>query len=108
MEQETEQLSVQHTEDVTIVTFNDGQLLETAHINRLEKSLLAIVDDWKRPHLVLDFSNVHIMSSAFLGLLVKLQARIFEKGGQMTLKKIAPSIRQVLEITQLTKVFNIV
>ena len=107
MEQQTEQLSVQHTEDVTIATFNYGQILETACINRLEEVLMAIVVAWKHPHLILDFSKVHIMSSAFLGLLVKLQARVFEKGGQLTLKNISPSIRQVLEITQLTKVFTI-
>jgi anti-anti-sigma factor len=47
------------------------------------------------------------MSSAFLGLLVKLQTRIAEKGGHLTLQKISPGIRQALEITQLTKVFDI-
>ena len=107
MEQETEQLSVQHGDDITFVTFNDEQILEMACVKRLEESLNAIVDAWKCQNISLDFSNVHLMSSSFLGLLVKLQTRISEKGGHLTLTKISPSIRQVLEITQLTKVFNI-
>ncbi|MHC4521425.1 MAG: STAS domain-containing protein [Planctomycetota bacterium] len=107
MEQQTEHLFVQHAEDVTIVTINDEQILEKACIKGLEESLLAIVDAWKRQNIILDFANVRFMSSAFLGLLVKLQTRIFEKGGQLTLKNIAPDIHKVFEITQLTKVFDI-
>jgi len=107
MDQETEQLSVHHDEDVTIVTFNEEQILESTCIKELEEALLAIIDAWKRQNITLDFVNVHIMSSAFLGLLVKLQARVCEKGGHLTLKNIAPSIRKVFEITQLTKVFDI-
>jgi anti-anti-sigma factor len=107
MEQGTERLLVQHGDDVTVVTFNDEQILEMACVKRLEESLNAIVDAWKCQNITLDFSNVHLMSSAFLGLLVKLQTRIAEKGGHLTLQKISPGIRQALEITQLTKVFDI-
>ena len=47
------------------------------------------------------------MSSAFLGLLVKIQKRVNEKEGHLTLKNIDPNIQQVFEITQLTRVFDI-
>jgi anti-anti-sigma factor len=107
MDLRTEQLFVQHAEDVTVVTLNDRRILEKTCIKGLEEELLAVVAAWKRQQIVLDFSNVRFMSSAFLGLLVKLQTLIFEKGGQLTLTNIAPDIRQVFEITQLTKVFDI-
>ena len=107
MEQDTANLFVQHAQDVTLVTFNDEEILEETCIQGLDKALMAIVEDARRENLLLDFCNVRFMSSAFLGLLVKIQKRVNEKEGHLTLKNIDPNIQQVFEITQLTRVFDI-
>lgn len=107
MEQDESKLFVQHAESVTLVTFHDEEILEETCIKGLDKSLMAIVEDAKRENLLLDFSNVRFMSSAFLGLLVKIHKRVCERDGRLTLKNIDPNIYKVFEITQLTKIFDI-
>jgi anti-sigma B factor antagonist len=107
MEQDESKLFVQHVEGVTIVTFHDEGILEETCIKGLDKSLMAIVEEAKRQSLLLDFSNVRFMSSAFLGLLVKIHRGVCEKDGRLMLKNIDPNIYKVFEITQLTKVFDI-
>ena len=57
--------------------------------------------------LILNFENVRFMSSAFLGLLVKIHKRVIEMGGHLQLFNLDPKIQKVFEITQLTKVFDI-
>jgi len=49
MEQDTSNLFVQHAQDVTLVTFNDEEILEETCIQGLDKALMAIVEDARRP-----------------------------------------------------------
>jgi anti-sigma B factor antagonist len=107
MEKDEFELFVQHTEDLTLVTFQNEEILESTCIQGLERSLMAVVEDARHQNLLLDFSNVQFMSSAFLGVLVKVHKRVREKKGHLTFKNIAPSIHKVFAITQLTKVFDI-
>ncbi|MHC4497097.1 MAG: STAS domain-containing protein [Planctomycetota bacterium] len=55
----------------------------------------------------MDFCNVKFMTSAFLGLLVKVHKRLREREGHLKLRHIDPNIYKAFEITQLTKVFDI-
>ena len=107
MESVDERILVQHGVDVTFVTFNDGQILDEQHVKELEKEIMFLVEQAKRENMMLDFCNVEFMTSAFLGLLVKVHKRIRERGGYLKLRHIDPSIYKVFEITRLTKVFDI-
>jgi len=62
----------------------------------------------KRSSMLLNFSEMKIMSSTFLGLLAKVQKRIQEKRGELTLINVDPKILQVFRLTRLDKVFKIV
>jgi len=107
MEKNEPELFVQHTEDLTLVTFQNEEILESTFIQQLDKSLMTVVEDGRCQKLLLDFSNVQSMSSAFLGVLVKVHKRVREKDGHLTLANVAPGIYKVFAITQLTRVFNI-
>jgi len=107
MEPIDERIFVQHGVDVTFVTLNDEEILEDQHIRELEEELMFVVEEAKRQDMMLDFCNVKFMTSAFLGLLVKVHKRVREKGGHLKLRHIDPKIHKVFEITQLTKVFDI-
>ena len=98
---------VQHGVDVTFVTLNDEEILEEQHIKELEEDIIFVIEEAKRENMMLDFCNVKFMSSAFLGLLVKIHKRVRERGGYLKLRHIDPNIYKVFEITQLTKVFDI-
>jgi len=106
--QSKEKISVENGTDVTIVTFEEENILEDQQIRKLERALLPVIRDNQNKRLVLNFVKVKFMSSAFLGLLVKVHKRVIEAGGSLQLFNLDPKIQKVFEITQLVKVFDIV
>ena len=103
-----EKINVENGTDVTIVTFEEETILEDQQIRKLERALLPVIRENQQKRLVLNFAKVKFMSSAFLGLLVKVHKRIVEAGGHLQLYNLDPKIQKVFEITQLVKVFDIV
>ncbi len=100
-------IKVEYGTDVTIATFGSETILEERQMRELETELLAIVKANDDKRLVLNFANVSFMSSAFLGLLVKVHKRVVEAGGRLQLFNLNPKIYKVFEITSLTNVFDI-
>ena len=107
MKQEDDRLKIEFGTEVTIVTFEDETILEGSQIKKLEQTLLPIIKEKGEHKLVLNFANVRYMSSAFLGLLVKVHKRIIDMNGHLQLCNLDPKIHKVFEITQLTKIFDI-
>ena len=108
MEPKEARMIVENGTDVTLVTFQDENILEEQQIRRLERTLLPVVRQNEQKQLVLNFQNVKFMSSSFLGLLVKIHKRVIEMGGHLQLFNLDPKIHKVFEITQLVKIFDIV
>ena len=100
-------VQVDYTDHATVVTFIDRKILEEQDIRGLQESLNSVLDQMDDIRLVLDFCNVEFLSSAVLGLLIRLSKRIQERNGKLTLCSISPKIYEVFKITQLTKVFDI-
>ena len=103
-----EKIVVENGTDVTIVTFEEENILEDQQIRKLERTLLPVIRNNQQKRLVLNFAKVKFMSSAFLGLLVKVHKRVIEAGGHLQLYNLDPKIQKVFEITQLVKIFDIV
>jgi anti-anti-sigma factor len=108
MQPKEAKIIVENGTDVTLVTFEDENILEEQQIRKLERALLPIVRENEQKRLVLNFQNVKFMSSSFLGLLVKIHKRVVEMDGQLQLFNLDPKIHKVFEITQLVKIFDIV
>ncbi len=108
MEPKEARIIVENGTDVTLVTFEDENILEEQQIRRLERALLPVVRQNEQKRLVLNFQNVKFMSSSFLGLLVKIHKRVIEMDGRLQLFNLDPKIHKVFEITQLVKIFDIV
>lgn len=107
MENKSKRIMVSRGVDVNFVTILDKEILDDASIKDLEQEIGAVMADGERPNLLVDFSNVKFMSSAFLGLLVKIHKRVREDGGEIKLSNVHPNIYRVFEITRLDKVFDI-
>ncbi|MEN6338181.1 MAG: STAS domain-containing protein [Phycisphaerales bacterium] len=106
--QSKDKINVENGTDVTIVTFDEENILEDQQIRKLERALMPVIRDNQQKRLVLNFAKVKFMSSAFLGLLVKIHKRVVEADGHLQLYNLDPKIQKVFEITQLVKVFDIV
>jgi len=108
MEPTEPRVRIEYGTEVSIVTLVDENILEDVQIKKLEQALLPVVQKNEAGKLILNFENVRFMSSAFLGLLVKIHKRVIEAGGHLQLYNLDPKIYKVFEITQLTKIFDIV
>jgi len=100
-------ISVEYAEKATIVSFTDENILEERDIKALQDSIMSVVEQTERIKLILDFGNVQFLSSAVLGLLIRLSKRIYEHDGQLKLCNITPKIFEIFKITRLTKTFDI-
>ena len=100
-------ISVEYAEKATIVSFTDEKILEERDIKALQDSIMSVVEQAERINLILDFGNVQFLSSAVLGLLIRLSKRIYEHDGQLKLCNINPKIFEIFKITRLTKTFDI-
>ncbi len=100
-------VNVEYGERATIITFTDEKILEERDIVELQESLMGVIEQSEKINLILDFSNVKFLSSAVLGLLIRVSKKVYERDGQLRLCCINPRIFEIFKITRLTKIFDI-
>lgn len=97
------------TEDyagVLLVTFTDSSILDGAVIEQIGRELYRLTDEQHKRKLVLNFANVHLLSSHALGVLVTLHKKSKEIDGEMVFCGMKPELKKVFSITSLDKVFK--
>ena len=100
-------ISVEYSENAAIIAFTDQKILEETKIQALQTSVMSVIEEAERINLILDFRNVRFLSSAVLGLLIRISKKIYERHGQLKLCNINPKIYEIFKITRLTKIFDI-
>ena len=107
MEPQQLAMKVEYGMKVTHVEFIDEKILDEERIAKIRESLEPVIEKNQDGQLLLNFVNVQFMTSAMLGLLVRVHKKVSERSGELRLCNVAPGIRKVFEITKLTKVFDI-
>ncbi len=100
-------IGVEYVENAIVVTFTDEKILEERDIQALQESIMSVIEQAEHINLILDFCNVRFLSSAVLGLLIRISKKIYEGGGTLKLCNINPKIYEIFKITRLTKIFDI-
>ncbi|MHC4618831.1 MAG: STAS domain-containing protein [Planctomycetota bacterium] len=100
-------IRVEYAADGTIVTLAEAKILEEEDIQALQGSIMSVIEQGGRINLILDFRNVEFLSSAVLGLLIRISKKVYEYDGQLRLCNIHPKIMEIFKITRLTKIFDI-
>jgi anti-sigma B factor antagonist len=101
-------ISVEYCQNATIVTFTDERILKDEDIQALQESIMSVVESAGGGiNLILDFCNVRFLSSAVLGLLMRVSKRIYERDGRLRLCNIDAKIYEIFKITRLTRIFDI-
>ncbi|MHC4153986.1 MAG: STAS domain-containing protein [Planctomycetota bacterium] len=98
---------VEYAEEATIVTLADERILAEEDIQALREAIMSIIEQAGRISMILDFRNVRFLSSAVLGLLIRVSKKIYESGGVLKLCNIDKKILEVFRITRLNKIFDI-
>jgi len=100
-------ISVQHIDNTTVITFTNEKILEEADIIAIEHSIMPIVEEITPLNVVLNFEKVKFLSSAVLGLLIRISKKIYERGGNLRLCSINSKIFEIFKITRLNRIFDI-
>lgn len=70
-----------------------------------EKLLQYIVEGYS--HFVIDLDGVSYIDSSGLGVLVAIQKRATQKNGTVIVRNLRGQIKELFELTRLTKVFKV-
>lgn len=59
-------------------------------------------------HFLFDFSGLNAIDSSGLGVLVSIHKRVKEREGSLVIKGLNGEVKNIFELTRLTKVFEII
>ncbi len=91
--------------DVTVVSFQNVSVLDSANIEALGRSLMELVEKQDTRKLILEFTAVRFMSSQALGVLLQLKKAMDPVHGKLVIAGIRPELHKVFKITNLNKMF---
>lgn len=100
-------IMTQSNGDVTVVSFTEGQILDELKISQLNQELIKVAEKVAGGKMLLNFGEVHFMSSSVLGKLIALNKKCKADKTDLKMCNIQPSIMEVFKITNLHKVFEI-
>jgi anti-sigma B factor antagonist len=93
---------------VGVVSFRTSRILDQSNVQQLGDEFSDLFRVHKLRKIVLNFKNVHYMSSAVMGKLVSLHKQLEEAGGELRLCHIADSIYEIFKIMRFDRLFKIV
>src|SRR5208283_4532970 len=83
------------------------RLVDEAMIDQCKREILEVLDTTEESNLLVHFGRVTFMSSAALGMLIRVNKKCKEYDVALKLCNISPDIRQVFKITSLDKILEI-
>lgn len=107
MDKANPNLSIDFRGQVAIATLTDEKILDETQLTRLEKSFMPLIEQTPGIQLIVDFSNVQFLTSAVLGLLIRVSKKVYETEGKLRLCSIDAKILDIFRITRLDKIFEI-
>jgi anti-sigma B factor antagonist len=95
-------------EGITVIRFQDHQLFDERTVREVADQVAAALPNDGRPiRVILDFTNVNLISSSLLSKLILLQRRVDASGGRLRLCEISPILQQVFRTSNLDRLFAI-
>ena len=98
----------QKVDDVLVLGFSDGKILDEAAMRAVSNELItAATEANKDDKILLSFQGVGFMSSSMIGKLVLFLKKCKQSGAKLKLCSISPEIMEIFKITKLNKTFDI-
>lgn len=97
-------IRIKYEEDYVIVLPDEE--IEVYNISEIKEVLFDIIEKGNR-RLVMDMSRVEYIDSSGLGVLVSVLKKVKHAEGKLVLISPKSSVKQILSLTNLDKVFNI-
>jgi anti-sigma B factor antagonist len=91
-----------------VIRFNDSQLFDERTVREVaEQIAVSLPSDGSPIRLILDFSEVSLLSSSALSKLILIQRRVDASRGKMRLCELSPILSQVFRTSNLDRLFSI-
>lgn len=104
----TSRIDVREIDGVQVVRFHDRQIFDERTVRDVADQIAAILpNDGKPIRLVLDFTDVALISSSLLSKLILFQRRIDASHGKLRLCEMSPVLQQVFRTSNLDRLFSV-
>jgi anti-sigma B factor antagonist len=104
----TPRIQTSETDGVQVIRFTDRQLFDERTVREVADQVLgSLPNDGSPIRLILDFTDVNLVSSTLLSKLILLQRRVSTSGGKLRLCEMSPVIQQVFRTANLDRLFSI-
>ena len=101
-------IQVTDANGIKIVRFNDQQLFDERTVREVSEQIaISLPSDGTPIRLVLDFSDVNLISSSALSKLILIQRRVDATRGKLRLCELSPIVQQVFRTSNLDRLFAI-
>lgn len=100
-------LQVETVDGVTVAGFADDALLSDEVIREVGEQLDQLLDAVGPGRYLVSFRGVSYLSSMMLAVLIKFARRLEKAGGRLKLCALAPALREVFQIGQFDRLFEI-
>jgi anti-sigma B factor antagonist len=89
------------------VIFDISGDIDLAHSPAMRKVLLGEIKEKRTPKVLLNLKNVRYIDSSGIASLVEGLKASRDSGGRLILFGLSPSVREVMELSRLQKIFEI-
>ena len=93
--------------EIRIIAIDVVRLVDGAAIEQCYREIVEVLNRTEESHVLLHFGRVAFMSSAALGMLIRVNKKCKEFNIALKLCNISPEIREVFKITSMDKIFDI-
>jgi anti-sigma B factor antagonist len=90
----------------TVIIELKGKLIGGSLSERVIRTLNILLEQGKN-HIVIDMSNVNVINSSGMGILISGYTKVKDKGGSLKLANITGKIESLMSITKLNGIFEI-
>ena len=104
---ESKEVTFEDIDEITVAKFT---CKEISHLETVDSLLAVFKTKIQSPgckYLLIDIGNVEFVSTIAINLLLVILKRIRMKGGEVALCCLTSSVKQVFELMQLSKLFDI-
>jgi|1185.fasta_scaffold1501960_1 anti-sigma B factor antagonist len=99
-------LLVEQSGDVTVVRFRAPVTLSGHKTDQAGQELQRLVAAG-HTRLVLNFANVHLLTSSMIAKVITLHKSLQAAGGRLALCALNETLREIFEVTQLPRILNL-
>ena len=107
METDAAGIEVAHFDGGIILTFKEAKIVKYRQVEALKTEIFPLLEKVRKQRVVLDFANLRFLATPIFALLIKIREKAGKLGGQVEICNISPSIKEVLDVTNLTKIFPV-